>query len=139
MAMLAGGSKGINADLNVTPMIDILLVLLIIFMIMLPEKPTGLDVQIPKEDQTNDQQQIDATIVIQLKEADIDQPRLKINQEDVTWGDLSSQLQRIFLKRKDKTAYIQGDDGVAYEYVARVIDTAHGAGIERVGLMSKGG
>jgi biopolymer transport protein TolR len=140
MAMSMGGGGGSAPQMNVTPLIDVLLVLIIIFMLIVTQsKEKGLNAQIPQPPANRDSVPPPVrTIVIQLGEAKSgDVPALKINQQDVTWPDLKAQLQDIFKQRAEKVAFVQGDDGVDFEYVAEVIGTAREAGVERVGLLPK--
>jgi biopolymer transport protein ExbD len=126
--------------MNVTPLIDVLLVLIIIFMvIVVSERKEGFKAEIPQPPTNpNSAPEPVRTIVIQLGEAKGgDVPMLKINQRDVTWPDLKTQLADIFKTRAEKVAFVQGDDAVNFEYVAYVIDTARDAGVERVGLLPK--
>ena len=138
MSMAGGGPSG--PEMNVTPLIDVLLVLIIIFMIVVTQqKRTGLQTQIPQP--ANEQQsapQPERTIVIRVMSAAGKQsPELKINDENVKWGDLSDRLQQIFKWRAERVAFVQGEDDVEFQWVADVIDTARRAGVEKVGLLPK--
>jgi biopolymer transport protein TolR len=140
MSMWMGGSVASAPQMNVTPLIDVLLVLIIIFMLIVTQsKEKGLNAQIPQPPaKPNSAPEPVRTIVIQVGEAKSgDVPLLKINQQDVSWPDLKVQLQDIFKQRAEKVAFVQGDDGVDFEYVADVIDTARDAGVARVGLLPK--
>ena len=140
MAMATGGGGASGPQMNVTPLIDVLLVLIIIFMVIVAEqKPNykGLDAQIPPpaSDTTPSPER---TVVIQLAEqANEAKPLLQINQQTVAWTDLRGRLPGIFQTRAEKIAFVQGEDGVDFEYVADVIDTAREAGVQRVGLMPR--
>jgi biopolymer transport protein ExbD len=126
--------------MNVTPLIDVLLVLIIIFMlIVVKSEEKGFKTEIPQLPANPDATPRPVrTIVIQLGEAKNGEvPLLKINQQDVSWPDLKTQLADIFKARAEKVAFVQGDDAVNFEYVAYVIDTAREAGVERVGLLPK--
>jgi biopolymer transport protein ExbD len=128
--------------MNVTPMIDVLLVLIIIFMvIVMQSKENGLEAEIPQQpdSQTNSTPPPTRTIVIQLREATgkNDEPRLAINSEDVSWTDLRPKLFDIYKQRAEKVAFVEGDDAVEFQFVARVIDEARAAGVDHVGLMPK--
>jgi biopolymer transport protein TolR len=125
--------------MNVTPLIDVLLVLIIIFMVIVTQtKDKGLEAQIPQPATSDVTPPVVRTIVIQLADAKGgDLPDLKINQQAVKWAELKMQLQDIFKTRAEKVAFVQGGDEVDFEYVADVINTARTAGVERVGLLPK--
>ena len=140
MAMTTGGgSGGPNADMNVTPLIDVLLVLLIIFMVITPLTPKGLDALVPQPPPPNQPKQTapDRTIVVQLIDKGAGQPpALKINQEDTSWDNLQSRLTDIFKTRAEKVMFVKGDDAIPFADVANVIDIAHAAGVDKVGLIT---
>lgn len=132
----AGGGA---PQMNVTPLIDVLLVLLVIFMIVvIEEKQKGLAAQIPQETKS-DEHKIpgpDRTIVIQVRDGkSADHPEVKINDEAVTWDHLRERLIEIYSIRAEKVAYVKADDDIEFQRVADVIDTAHNVGIDRVGLL----
>ena len=134
MAMTTGSNNGISAEMNVTPMIDILLVLLVIFMIIVPLEH-GEMAEIPQPGNSDAQPvRPDANIVIQV-EMNGSEPDIKINKEPVQWDKLENRLAEIFTKRGDKTAFVTGERTIDFQYVADVIDTAHHAGVERIGLL----
>jgi len=141
MAFSMAGRGPSNPQMNVTPLIDVLMVLIIIFMIVVTqEKETGLTAQIPQEQQPQDAKALplDSTIVIQVVEsAKQPEPSLKINQENVTWDGLRARLFDIFKMRSQKVAFVRGDTEIEFQYVAEVIDIARDAGVERVGLLGK--
>jgi biopolymer transport protein ExbD len=140
MAMSMGGAGASAPQMNVTPLIDVLLVLIIIFMvIVVSERKEGFKAEIPQPPTVNDPNPPPVrTVVIQLGEAKGgDLPALKINQQDVSWPDLKTKLQDIFKTRAERVAFVQGDDEVNFEYAAYVIDTARDAGVQRVGLLPK--
>jgi biopolymer transport protein ExbD len=137
MGMQTGASGRISAEMNVTPMIDVLLVLIIIFIMIMPVDK-GLQTYVPQKPAPNQPAVPEEAIVIQVKGAAPGaQPVLAINHQPVTWSDLQQKLKTVFAARTQKVAFVQGDDSVEFQNIAAVIDAAHTAGVEKIGLMSQ--
>src|SRR5256885_700679 len=139
MAMALGGSGGPKADINMTPMIDVLLVLIIIFMVITPLTPKGLEALVPQPPPPNQPQtDTDRTVVVQVRQTpDGSRPKLRINQEDVSWDNLGTRLSDIFKTRAERVMFVKGDDDVEFQHVAQVIDIAKGTQmVDKVGLVT---
>ena len=136
---MAGGSSS-GPQINVTPLIDVLLTLIIMFMLVVSMDPEyGEKAQIPQPNKTDTPSTPQPrTVVVEVVWTAKDRPPVvKINREDVPWPELESRLTRIYLSRVEKVAFVRGDADVDFQYVADVIDLAHHAGVQRVGLMTQ--
>jgi biopolymer transport protein TolR len=135
MGMAVGSSKGVMADPNIVPLIDVLLVLIIIFMVISPTTPKGLEALVPQPAPPNaheDPALLAKTIVVQVTSGN----KVMINQDATTWDALGPRLEDIFKQRAEKVAFVKGDDSVEFAEVARAIDIMRGSGIEKVGLIT---
>ncbi|HNR40019.1 MAG TPA: biopolymer transporter ExbD [Acidobacteriota bacterium] len=136
MGMAVGGGGGPKSDINVTPYIDILLVLLIIFMVITPFTPHGLDVRVPEKLPPEVTQEIADRfqgIVVSLNT----DGSMFINKDPVTFDSLSQRLTQIYSARADKSIFIKGAKGLIYGDIVKAIDIAKGAGVEQIGLMTE--
>lgn len=135
MAFSVGGAGGPKADINVTPMIDVLLVLLIVFMVITPLTPHGLDTLVPQPPPPNQPPpppNQDPTVVVDVKK----DSTLEINGQPIKETDLQARLEDIFKTRATKVVFVKGDPDVDYRYVAQAVDDAKGAGLDKVGIMT---
>ena len=135
MGMAVGGSKdGPVSEPNIVPLIDVLLVLIIIFIVITPRTPTGLQTLVPQPPPPNQKQTEpdNRTIVVQVMTGG----KVLINQDSSNWNDLGPRLFEIFKERADKIAFVKGDDDVEFAQVTRAIDIMRGSGIDHVGLIT---
>jgi biopolymer transport protein TolR len=133
MAMNVGGGGRVQANINVTPLIDVLLVLLNIFMVITPLTPYGLEAIAPQPPKKNEpEQKNDRTVVIV-----IDKDRtMHINEEPTDFDRLGPRLEQVFKTRAERVVFVKGDPDLDYQTVARAIDIAKGVGIDKIGLMT---
>ncbi|HEY6375494.1 MAG TPA: biopolymer transporter ExbD [Edaphobacter sp.] len=137
MGMGGGNKGGAMSDINVTPMIDVLLVLLIIFMVIVPVTPKGLDTLVPQppKDPSHEQPN-DRTIVVQVLSNGAGAPSYKINDTAFNRQDLEPKLAEIFGARQEKVMFVKGDKDLDFNKIAEVIDFGHQAGVDNIGLIT---
>jgi biopolymer transport protein TolR len=138
MAMGGGGGTGkAVSDINVTPLIDVLLVLLIIFMVIVPITPHGLNTLVPQPPKNKDQQEPnDRTIVVQVLANGKGEPSYKINDDTFAKSAIEPKLAEIFATRQEKVMFVKGDADLDYGKVAEVIDMGHQAEVDNIGLIT---
>jgi biopolymer transport protein ExbD len=140
MAFSVGGGGASRPQINVTPLIDVLLTLIVMFMLVVSmDKEYQEKAQIPQPPpDAKTARENERTVVIEVLWVAKDQPpTVKINRQDVRWEDLEDRLARIYVSRVEKVAFVRGDADVDFQYVADVIDVAHHVGVQRVGLLTQ--
>jgi biopolymer transport protein TolR len=137
MGMGGGSTGGAVSEINVTPLIDVLLVLLIIFMVIVPVTPKGLETLVPQPPKNKQQDQPnDRTIVVQVQSNGAGAPAYKINDQSFNKTDLEPKLLEIFSTRQEKVMFVKGDKDLDFSKVAEVIDFGHQAGVDNIGLIT---
>src|SRR6266481_4862428 len=138
MSMMIGSRKAVSPEMNVTPLIDVLLVLLIIFIVILPERHWDETTQVPQLNMDGRAKNPETPIVIQLKDAGSGNvPDLTLNNNQLSWQGLKARLQDLYRVREDRVAFVQGDPEIEFEYVAQAVDITQQSGALRVALLGK--
>jgi len=130
------GNNGMTSEINVTPMIDVLLVLLIIFMVIVPAIPRGEAAAVPQPAR-NDGGSGEAVVLEVLRDG-ANAVKFRINEQAVAQGELQARLSAIYANRAQRVLFLKGDDTLSFTQMAQVIDIGHSAGIDEVGLMTPG-
>lgn len=136
MTALSGNSKDLASEINVTPMIDVLLVLLIIFMVIVPALPRGETARVPRSSLKSEVK--GDAVVLEVLKGSRGAVDFRINQQPVAEGDLQSRLAAIYVNRAQRVLFVKGDDQLSFTEIAKVLDIGHAAGIDQIGLMTPG-
>ena len=131
MAMAAGGTGDYKSDINITPLVDVVLVLLIIFMVITPLLQMGYDVKVPPKAQADTPQMNADQLIVSLAP----QNKIYLNKQELTAAQLATQLSSILKNRRDKTVFFSGDDASLYGDVARIMDICRSAGATNIGIV----
>lgn len=139
MGMAVGGKGGLNSSPNVTPFVDICLVLLVIFMVITPLLSRTLDVTVPPKDPNQEQQIVDPTeqLILTVK-GPAESPRVLLNREEIVGAleGVQTRMEELMKGRREKVVFFQADNEVPYDYVIRVMDAMRGGNVEKIGLIT---
>lgn len=134
MTMNDGNANGLRAEINMTPMIDVLLVLLIIFMVIVPAMPRGESAQMPKSSHQTDS--LSEPVVLEVLKGSGGMAAFTLNQQPISRVDLQARLAATYANRAERVLFVKGDDQLSFEAIAEVIDLSHTAGVDRIGLVT---
>ncbi|MGA7342853.1 MAG: biopolymer transporter ExbD [Terracidiphilus sp.] len=134
MTMNDGASGGMSSEINVTPMIDVLLVLLVIFMLIVPLASNGESALIPRP--APNKGPVNGAVVLEVLKGSGGEASFRINRQSVSSEDLAARLAAIYADRAERVLFVKADDGLAFTQVAGAIDIAHAAGVDRIGLLT---
>jgi biopolymer transport protein ExbD len=137
MTMSNGNSGGMSSEINVTPMIDVLLVLLIIFMVIVPALPRGEAALLPRN--PSGHSRIADAVVLEVLKSGEGELSFRINQQVVARQDLPARLATIYANRAQRVLFVKGDDSLSFTQVAQAIDIGHAAGVDQIGLITPKG
>jgi biopolymer transport protein TolR len=130
------GNNGMTSEINVTPMIDVLLVLLIIFMVIVPAIPRGEAAAVPQPARNDGGS--GGAVVLEVLRDGANAVKFRINEQAVAQGELQARLSAIYANRAQRVLFLKGDDTLSFTQMAQVIDIGHSAGIDEIGLMTPG-
>jgi biopolymer transport protein ExbD len=136
MSMQLGG-KGLNSDINVTPFVDICLVLLIIFMVVTPLLSRTLDVAVPPKTEQQIPDEMTDQLILTVK-GPAESPRILLNREEIAGGieGVETRMTELMKGRREKVVFFTADNEVGYDYVIKVMDAMRGGGVEKIGLIT---
>jgi len=135
MSMSKASTVGLASEINMTPMIDVLLVLLIIFMVIVPAMPRGESALAPRPALGHEASPVDV-VVLEVLKGSGDKAAFRINQQTVSRSELPARLAAIYANRAQRVLFVKGDDQLSFNQIAEVIDISHSAGVDHVGLMT---
>lgn len=122
----------LTSKINITPLIDVLLVLIVIFMVITPVTPKGFDTNVPIPPRNNVVKAPEHTLVLDIDANGV----VRLNREELDAASLFPRLQDVLRTRADRSVFVQADNDMAFDKVAQVIDIVHGAGADRIGLLT---